>query len=161
MVTIDGKAGCTVTATNCQVAMPAGPANKVEVISQGADNTSSGARLASYQSPKTPIVAATVNFATAKSNLTKAGRATLDEFASFVKQTGLTSLQIQGHTDSVGGVDNQRLSNARAKSTLRYLRNVLPGVSIEVVGFGDLRPAASNRDDAGKAQNRRAEVLIP
>jgi outer membrane protein OmpA-like peptidoglycan-associated protein len=67
---------------------------------------------------------------------------------------------VQGHTDSVGGVNNQALSKARAKATLDYLGKKLPGVDISVAGFGPKKPAADNKSDEGRATNRRAVVLI-
>jgi len=69
---------------------------------------------------------------------------------------------VVGHTDSIGSRRyNQRLSRHRAQSTADYLvLNGVPAGSISISGAGELQPVASNRSRAGRAQNRRAEVMV-
>jgi outer membrane protein OmpA-like peptidoglycan-associated protein len=126
----------------------------------GGDTTSSAARSLTYSNPATPIEITSVNFATAKSTLTKSAKSKLNAFASQVSALGLNTLVIQGHTDSVGGIDNQALSNARAQAAAKYLRSKLANVKITVKGFGPNDPIADNNSDEGRAQNRRAGVYI-
>jgi chemotaxis protein MotB len=78
---------------------------------------------------------------------------------------------IAGHTDNqrvsnpatvrAGHLDNWYLSAHRAITVGAEMRkdNVNPQ-RIAVVGYADQRPIASNSSEAGKAQNRRVEVLI-
>jgi outer membrane protein OmpA-like peptidoglycan-associated protein len=72
------------------------------------------------------------------------------------------NLEIEGHTDSVGGdALNQRLSEQRADTVRGYL--VEQGVPAEAVvahGFGKDRPVASNATAAGRQQNRRVELVV-
>ena len=72
------------------------------------------------------------------------------------------SLQVEGHTDSVGGDDfNQQLSEKRADSVRDYL--VAQGISgdvISAVGVGKADPVASNSTAAGRQQNRRVEMIV-
>jgi outer membrane protein OmpA-like peptidoglycan-associated protein len=72
------------------------------------------------------------------------------------------NLEIEGHTDSVGGdAFNQRLSEQRADTVRGYL--VEQGVPAEAVvahGFGKDRPVASNATAAGRQQNRRVELVV-
>jgi outer membrane protein OmpA-like peptidoglycan-associated protein len=74
---------------------------------------------------------------------------------------GLT-LQIEGHTDSVGGDDfNQQLSERRADSVRDFLaQNGVPGSSITARGFGKTQPVASNDTVEGRQRNRRVELVV-
>ncbi len=74
---------------------------------------------------------------------------------------GLT-LQIEGHTDSVGGDDfNQQLSERRADSVRDFLaeQGVSPS-SITARGFGKTQPVASNDTAEGRQRNRRVELVV-
>ena len=71
-------------------------------------------------------------------------------------------LEVEGHTDSVGGDDyNQRLSEQRAASVRDYL--IQQGLSMNSVvakGSGKTQPVASNETSAGRQQNRRVDHLV-
>jgi len=71
-------------------------------------------------------------------------------------------LQVEGHTDSVGGDEyNQTLSERRAGAVRDYL--VQQGIlaeSIEARGFGKTVPIASNDTSEGRQQNRRVELVL-
>lgn len=86
----------------------------------------------------------------------------LDQLANSINQYPDTVIRVEGHTDSVGSAAyNQTLSENRANSVRSYL--VQRGVAasrIEAVGFGLTRPIADNATEAGRAQNRRVEILI-
>lgn len=77
-------------------------------------------------------------------------------------------LRIEGHTDNVpihgGGIyhSNWDLSAARATSVLRFLlaNTKLPPQSYSVAGYGEYRPIASNATEAGRARNRRVDIVI-
>jgi outer membrane protein OmpA-like peptidoglycan-associated protein len=70
-------------------------------------------------------------------------------------------IRIAGHTDNVGNPQrNRALSEARAQSVRAYLMSRgIDGSRIEAVGFGDTQPVAPNDTEAGRAQNRRIEVI--
>ncbi len=74
---------------------------------------------------------------------------------------GLT-LQIEGHTDSVGSDDfNQQLSERRADSVRDFLAE--QGVqtsSMTAHGFGKTQPVASNDTGEGRQRNRRVELVV-
>lgn len=74
---------------------------------------------------------------------------------------GLT-MQIEGHTDSVGGDDfNQQLSERRADSVRDFLaQNGVPASSITARGFGKTQPVASNDTVEGRQRNRRVELVV-
>jgi len=69
---------------------------------------------------------------------------------------------VEGHTDNSGKPEhNMKLSQERAKDVMNFL--VKQGVSpdrITSVGFGDTRPIGDNKTKAGKALNRRVDVVM-
>jgi len=74
---------------------------------------------------------------------------------------GLT-LQIEGHTDSVGGDEfNQQLSERRAGMVRDFLVDQGVGASaITARGFGKTQPVASNDTPEGRQRNRRVELVV-
>jgi len=72
------------------------------------------------------------------------------------------SLQVEGHTDSVGSDElNMQLSEKRAWAVRDYLaqQGVNPA-SISARGFGKTQPVASNDTATGRQQNRRVEMIV-
>lgn len=69
---------------------------------------------------------------------------------------------IRGHTDSIGSdAYNQRLSTERAESVERVLVGQgLDESRLRVEGVGEKAPVASNASEAGRARNRRVELVI-
>ena len=72
-------------------------------------------------------------------------------------------VRIEGHTDDTGSRDaNLRLSRRRAETVARVLEQEL-GLDVESVvteGMGPDRPIALNSTAAGRARNRRIDVVI-
>ncbi len=74
-----------------------------------------------------------------------------------------SELIIEGHTDSFGGDDlNQKLSQERAESVQQYMINAMriPTYRLIATGYGETRPVASNETAAGRARNRRIDIVI-
>jgi outer membrane protein OmpA-like peptidoglycan-associated protein len=73
-----------------------------------------------------------------------------------------STIQIVGHTDSDGDAAyNQQLSERRANSIADVLLDAgIPFSRIQTFGRGESQPVASNLDPAGKARNRRVEIVI-
>ncbi|GMQ89850.1 MAG: hypothetical protein BMS9Abin10_0185 [Gammaproteobacteria bacterium] len=74
-----------------------------------------------------------------------------------------STLTIEGHTDSHGSdVANLALSRKRAEAVKEYLvANLrLDPSRVEAVGYGETRPVANNETEAGRARNRRIDVVI-
>ena len=87
---------------------------------------------------------------------------TLDKISRVLNQYGKTTVTVTGHTDSVGSdAANQTLSAKRAQSVLDYFasKNVNP-VRLAAYGRGEAAPRADNATEAGRALNRRVELLI-
>ena len=76
---------------------------------------------------------------------------------------GAYHMQIEGHTDAVGSLGyNLKLSEDRAVAVRDYLIGAaLPADRmIAVLGFGKLRPVATNDTPEGRQTNRRVEIVI-
>jgi len=71
-------------------------------------------------------------------------------------------VQVEGHTDSIGSEEyNQKLSEERAGSVKDYLvsQNVHDN-NVTAEGFGKNDPIADNSTAAGRAKNRRVELVV-
>lgn len=105
-----------------------------------------------------------VLFDSGQSALKAQAHAALEELAGRLRSHGRgTRITIEGHTDSVGSdADNLALSLARAHAVRAFLleRIELPASQVEIAGHGESRPVASNDDEAGRARNRRVDLLV-
>lgn len=85
----------------------------------------------------------------------------LDAVAALLAGRPDLSLVVVGHSDATGGLDaNMRLSRARAEAVVAAL--VSRGVArsrLSAQGAGWLAPVASNVTEAGRAANRRVEIV--
>jgi outer membrane protein OmpA-like peptidoglycan-associated protein len=103
-----------------------------------------------------------VLFDTGSYTLKPGAREKLAKISGIVLAHPGLSLQIEGHTDSVGGDEfNQQLSERRADSVRDFLaENGVPGTSITARGFGKTQPVASNDTAEGRQRNRRVEIVV-
>jgi outer membrane protein OmpA-like peptidoglycan-associated protein len=97
-----------------------------------------------------------------KYTLKPAARERLARISGIVLAYPDLKLQVEGHTDAIGDDEyNQTLSEKRAESVRDYL--VTSGVSMNNVaasGLGKADPVADNGTAAGRAQNRRVEMIV-
>ncbi len=103
-----------------------------------------------------------VTFATGSPNINAGFYEVLNSVGIVLGEYEKTSVDIIGHTDSVGSeTNNQRLSENRARSVAEYLssRGVLPA-RLLLAGRGEAQPIASNATPEGRAQNRRVTIQI-
>jgi len=80
-----------------------------------------------------------------------------------IRTFGEPDVIIGGHTDSTGSEDlNDHLSQKRADAVRQYFvaNRTLPYEKIIAVGYGSMRPLASNATESGRAMNRRIDVII-
>ena len=103
-----------------------------------------------------------VLFDTGSYTLKPGAREKLAKISGIVLAHPGLSLQIEGHTDSVGGDDfNQQLSERRADSVRDFLAEQgVPASSITAHGFGKTQPVASNDTPEGRQRNRRVELVV-
>jgi OOP family OmpA-OmpF porin len=109
---------------------------------------------------KKALILQGVNFGTDSEKLTEDSRDTLDKVAESLKAYPDVRVEIGGHTDARNSNSyNLDLSQRRAESVKSYL--VQQGVDpsqLEVKGYGESKPIASNKTVAGMAKNRRVEL---
>jgi outer membrane protein OmpA-like peptidoglycan-associated protein len=104
-----------------------------------------------------------VLFDTAKFSLRPLARERLAKVAGILLGHPGLKLEVEGHTDSVGGEEyNQHLSEQRAGSVRDYL--IVQGItemnSAPAKGFGKSQPVATNDTPAGRQLNRRVELIV-
>lgn len=108
-------------------------------------------------------------FQSGKASMLKATSSELDHIYSVLKERySGRPVDVVGHTDTDPirktkdqWKDNWELSAQRALTVLRYLvdRGVQPA-GIRAVACGESRPVAPNSSSAGKAKNRRVEIVV-
>jgi outer membrane protein OmpA-like peptidoglycan-associated protein len=103
-----------------------------------------------------------VLFDTGKYTLKPGTQVSLAKVAGILLAYPGLKVQVEGYTDSVGGDDfNQKLSENRAGAVKDFL--ISQGVSqnnITSQGFGKNNPVADNSTSAGRAQNRRVNLVV-
>jgi outer membrane protein OmpA-like peptidoglycan-associated protein len=102
-----------------------------------------------------------IPFKTGKADLQPVAVDRLKIVAEALKGTQRTIL-VEGHTDSTGKPEkNMTLSQARAETVRKYLIDGgVPEGQIRAQGIGQDRPVADNKTAAGRAKNRRVEVIL-
>jgi outer membrane protein OmpA-like peptidoglycan-associated protein len=103
-----------------------------------------------------------VLFATDSANLRPDLQRDVQAVANSLVKYPNSTIQVIGHTDSVGSdAYNMDLSQRRAASVANILNySGVPTSRIQTIGKGKTQPIASNATEAGRAQNRRVEIII-
>ena len=86
----------------------------------------------------------------------------IESISTLLKQYPNAKFSIEGHTDNVGSdAFNKKLSQDRAEVVKNALiQKGLKAENLSAVGYGESKPVASNKTAAGKAKNRRTEVVL-
>jgi outer membrane protein OmpA-like peptidoglycan-associated protein len=136
-----------------------GEFNEIRVADAGAVNKDLGSNLKT----NCHVAVYGVLFDFNKSTLQPASDPVLQQILDLLKKTPTLKIEVQGHTDNVGGdAYNQTLSEARAKAIVTWLaQHGIAGDRLTAKGFGKTRPIADNATDAGRAKNRRVEIADP
>ena len=111
-----------------------------------------------------------VLFKVGSSALDVAARQVMDEAAAWAKaekEKGNANgwlVQVVGFADTSGkSARNRALSDRRAKAVIQYLvlkHNLDTRRLVQPFGYGENKPVADNKTAAGRAQNRRVEIII-
>jgi peptidoglycan-associated lipoprotein len=105
-----------------------------------------------------------VKFKSGKYELSKDSQSALDEFAGKVKALNEPYfVEIQGHTDNIGGKRfNEDLGERRAEAVRRYLNKneSMPLNRLSTISYGDTAPVSSNKTRKGRAENRRVVLVV-
>jgi chemotaxis protein MotB len=110
-----------------------------------------------------------VLFDSGRAEVKENGLAVLQKVVDILKTVRDKTIRIEGHTDNVqirGALINKyatnwELSAARAINVTRFLQE--QGVEPELLmatAYGEYKPVASNDSEAGKAKNRRIEIIL-
>jgi OOP family OmpA-OmpF porin len=172
---------CGFSTAAADVASPAGMSSFVQRVflesdvptpPKCADSDRDGVTDCEDQCPNTPV-GATVNmqgcwvlkgvfFDTAKHNIKAKYYPLLNNVADVIKNNPGLSIEIQGHTDSVGSDGyNLGLSNRRATSVKDYLsKKVGNAGALSAKGYGESKPVDTNATAEGKANNRRVQLDV-
>jgi outer membrane protein OmpA-like peptidoglycan-associated protein len=103
-----------------------------------------------------------VLFDTGKYTLRPYARERLAKVAGVLLAYPGLSIEVDGHTDNVGGDEfNQTLSEERANSVRDYLvQQGVPANAVTARGLGKTQPVASNSTPTGRRLNRRVELVV-
>ena len=105
-------------------------------------------------------------FDSGSATLQSAGEPLLDEVASLLKLDHTHPITVEGNTDNQPIANSQfptnwELSTARATNVLRYfIAQGIPAQRLGAAGYAALHPIASNTTAAGRARNRRVDIVL-
>lgn len=104
-----------------------------------------------------------IKFAVGESEILSENAALLEKVGRALSLFEDTDVIIEGHTDNVGPeAVNEALSERRAESVRHYLvmKENLPYDRMIAIGYGSTRPLTSNATVAGRAVNRRIDLIV-
>jgi outer membrane protein OmpA-like peptidoglycan-associated protein len=107
------------------------------------------------------FIALYINFDTGKADIRPESQPTVDEIAALLKQNPTLKVGIEGHTDNTGTpAGNKTLSEQRANAVMAAItKRGVAASCMSAVGWGQEKPVADNRTEAGRAKNRRVELV--
>jgi len=104
------------------------------------------------------------NFKFGKSDLPDEAKSKIDELVTQLKADPKGAFfEIEGHTDNTGDkMSNEKLGMARAEAVKMYLyeHHQIPLHKMNILSYGEEKPAADNKTKDGRAQNRRVVIRI-
>jgi len=124
--------------------------------------TSDEARV--YRQGEHVVVSLTgINFPSGRSNIDASSAALMQKVQRALARFPDATIVVEGHTDANGSDSaNLILSQDRADAVKQYLVNQLGANAEKVssIGYGEARPVATNETPAGRARNRRIDLII-
>lgn len=108
------------------------------------------------------IVLNNIFFDVNKYDLKPQSQAELDKLVQLLNENPTLKIEISGHTDNTGKpADNLLLSNNRARAVVQYLISKgIAAARLTYKGYGETKPIADNKTEAGRALNRRTEMKV-
>jgi OmpA-OmpF porin, OOP family len=172
----DDKDKCANTPSNTQVdnnGCPIKTVSQTPSASINDDDDKDGVKNALDKCPHTPLgqkvdaqgcavnddvfMSLNVLFATNKATIIDNAFVDILKVAEFMRDYPDVVVTIEGHTDDRASIEhNQKLSQRRAEAVRKELiRFGADAQKIIAIGYGELKPIATNQTEAGRAQNRR------
>ena len=117
------------------------------------------------EAAKKPMLVATVNFGSGQTGLSSKAKGMLDSVVDQLMASD-AKIKVVGHADGTPVLrgshrSNWDLSQSRANSAAKYLKSKgIDAGRIEAVGMAHTNPIASQSTAAGRAMNRRVEVIL-
>ena len=116
----------------------------------------------SVANEKAKYAASNILFKFASDEMLPSSFTALNEVVKIMREDSLLIINIEAHADSIGTSErNLILSEKRAKSVAKFF--ISKGIAPERMsskGYGDTKPIADNTTEAGRARNRRVELII-
>jgi outer membrane protein OmpA-like peptidoglycan-associated protein len=113
-----------------------------------------------------PTLLVTVNFGSGQTGLSSKAKEMLDGIVSQIMENPEAAILVEGHADGTpvlrgGHRSNWDLSQTRANSVVKYLKGKgIDAARITAVGKAHTDPVAPQNTAAGRAMNRRVEVIL-
>jgi peptidoglycan-associated lipoprotein len=162
---VDSKAAAAADSASKANAAAAEAANRASEVGKTAE-----ARAAGLEGEVRKLIFETVlsedqgKFKLGKADLPEEATAALDSMVNNLKaDKKAVWVEIEGHTDNVGDKKyNEQLGLLRAEAVKRYLyeKHQVPLHKINVISYGEDKPAAPNKTRDGRAQNRRVVIKV-
>ncbi len=134
----------------------------VEKQAMAQDITANAAALASDLKTTGHVTVGGIYFDTAKAVIKPESEPALAEVAKLLAADPALKVFVVGHTDGVGAVEaNMKLSQDRAEAVVQALVKThgIAAARLRSFGNGPFAPVATNDTDAGRARNRRVELV--
>ena len=115
---------------------------------------------------KIRLVTDGVLFASGSAVIQSQGRPTLEEIGRIIAHEGGHPVKVEGHTDdrpiqTSQYPSNWQLSGARAAAVVQQLGGAgVSGKRMSLAGYAAEHPVAGNATPAGRARNRRVEIIL-
>jgi outer membrane protein OmpA-like peptidoglycan-associated protein len=165
---VDTRAGAAQTAADAAGSAAAGANTAAGQANQAAQ--AAGQRAQAVETRVNRVIYEVVlnesqgNFAFGGSTLPDAVKARIDELISQIKADPKGAyFEIEGHTDNVGGAEiNKKIGLDRAEAVKAYLytQHQIPLHRMNVISYGEEKPAGPNNTRDGRAANRRVVIRV-
>ncbi len=102
-----------------------------------------------------------INFQSGAAEIPEFSKLLIAKTNAIIKKLDADKVVVQGHTDSIGSTQvNKKLSTQRANAVANYLYTLKGGYKLQYVGYGEAHPISSNETAAGRATNRRVDLVV-
>ena len=139
---------------------------QVEKLSAAVSANSDGIAELKADAASKPTLLATVKFGSGQTGLSSKAKEMLDGIVGQIMENPEAEILVEGHADGTPVLrgshrSNWDLSETRANSVVRYLKSKgVDAARIKAVGKAHTDPVASQNTAAGRAMNRRVEVIL-